>query len=140
MSYAVEYASPRIVELFLDRGGDVRKGELLHHALDRRDHVKEVLTMLLDRGAPLNSKMYENHWFSRGMYQFMGLGTPLHKAAELGNQDIVRFLLSRGAETEIKDQKGRTAMDCAEKYGYPEVSEILKYAVRVKLETIRSSL
>ena len=37
LSYAVEQASPPTVKLLLDRGGDVHKGQLLHHAVDRID-------------------------------------------------------------------------------------------------------
>lgn len=41
------------------------------------------------------------------LYQFMGLGTPLHKAYELGKLDVVRYLISQGASQTIKDAKGR---------------------------------
>jgi hypothetical protein len=42
-----------------------------------------MLAMLLERGALLDSKMYENHYFSWRLYHFMDLGTALHKAADL---------------------------------------------------------
>lgn len=35
LSYAVEQASLPTVKQLLDRGGDVHKGQLLHHAVER---------------------------------------------------------------------------------------------------------
>lgn len=128
MSYAIQNATPELIEELLDRGGDVQKGELLQHALDRAEDTIEVLGMLIDRGAPLNKNMYEHHDGSWRMFFFMNLGTPLHKAASTGKIDEVRYLLGRNADVTIKDVKGRTALECAEKEGFTEVVEILKSA------------
>ncbi|GIJ98645.1 hypothetical protein Aspvir_000763 [Aspergillus viridinutans] len=89
LSYAVDRAPLRTIKLLLDRGGDGRKGQLPHHAIDEQEDVVDVLAMLLERGAALNSKMYETHYFSWRLYYFMGLGTALHKAADLGKIDAV---------------------------------------------------
>lgn len=43
----------------------------------------------------------------------MGLGTALHRAAELGKVDVVSYLISEGANQSVKDANGRTAVDCA---------------------------
>ncbi|RYP74966.1 hypothetical protein DL769_003901 [Monosporascus sp. CRB-8-3] len=130
MSYAVEDASPSLIKELLNRGGDVQKGELLQHALDRKFDVIEVLAALLDKCAPLNTVMYENHWPSRRLFPFMEFGTPLHKAAEMGEADIVRFLLGRGADVSIRNTKGRTAEECAEKAGYNNVVGVLESVSR----------
>jgi hypothetical protein len=63
---------------------DVCKGQLLHHAIDRQGDVVDVLAMLLERGAALNSKMYDTHYFSWKLYYFMGLGAALNRAAGPG--------------------------------------------------------
>ncbi|OIW30516.1 putative hspc200 [Coniochaeta ligniaria NRRL 30616] len=126
MSFAAEYAPPELLRELLNRGGDVRRGEVLQYALDRPADVVEVLGMLIDHGAPLNLTMYENHQASKNLYPFMGLGTPLHKAAEMGKADVVRFLLERKADRNIRDQKGRTALQCAQTRGHKEVVDILK--------------
>ncbi|KND86383.1 putative ankyrin repeat protein [Tolypocladium ophioglossoides CBS 100239] len=126
MSYAIQFAPPDLVEELLNRGGDVQRGELLQHALDRPADTVEVLGMLLDRGALLNATMYENHDASRRLYPFMEFGTPLHKAAAMGRADVVRYLLGWKADATVRDAKGRTAMDCADRAGYDEVVGILK--------------
>lgn len=60
-SFAVESASISVIHLILSRGGDVQKGQLLHHAIERRSDTIEVLKLLLEKGAPINSTMYKNY-------------------------------------------------------------------------------
>lgn len=128
LSFAVEDASIRVINLMLDRGGDIQKGKLLHRAVCRKSENIEVLQLLIDRGAPLNMTMFENDPCSYALYYFMGLGTALHKAAELGKVDVVRYLLSQGADTTVKDANGRTALELAERLKKMEVVEVLKSA------------
>ncbi|OJJ45475.1 hypothetical protein ASPZODRAFT_17692 [Penicilliopsis zonata CBS 506.65] len=125
-SFAVENAPVSIIRLILSRGGDVQKGKLLHHAMERQSETIEVLKLLIEKGAPINSTMYENHYPSRALFQFMGLGTPLHKAAALGRVDVVRYLIGEGANQSIKDSNGRTAMECAQMLNQWEVVETLQ--------------
>ncbi|KAI3400052.1 hypothetical protein diail_4590 [Diaporthe ilicicola] len=126
MSYAIQFASPELIEKLLNRGGDVQRGELLQHALDRPTDTIEVLRMLIDRGAPLNAIMYEHHEASRRLYPFIEFGTPLHKAATMGKTDVVRFLLDRQADPAIKNTKGRTAVECAIRTGSTETVNLLR--------------
>ncbi|KNG89130.1 Ankyrin repeat protein [Aspergillus nomiae NRRL 13137] len=130
LSYAVEQASLLTVKLFLDRGGDIHKGQLLHHAVERQTNTIDVLGMLLERGFPLNAKMYERHYPSWRLFYFMGLGTALHKAAELGKADVVRYLLEQGADVGIKDATNRTAMDWAVLNNHQEVVGLLQSVER----------
>ncbi len=39
----------------------MKRGEVLQHALNRQTDVVTILSMLLDRGAPLDAVMYEDH-------------------------------------------------------------------------------
>ncbi|CAK7221318.1 hypothetical protein SCUCBS95973_004453 [Sporothrix curviconia] len=115
MSIVVEDASPDMVrDLLEDPRGfvDVEKGDLLHHALDRKtaNDIVPVLGLLLDHGAPLNEGFYSRHPASQNMYSFMPRGPPLHKAADKGQLDAVRFLLSRHADVSIRDTQGKTAL------------------------------
>lgn len=64
LSYAVERAWLHTIKLLLDGEGDLRKGQLLHDAIDRQADIIHVLAVLPEKGAPLNSKMYENHYVS----------------------------------------------------------------------------
>ncbi|RHZ55673.1 hypothetical protein CDV55_101647 [Aspergillus turcosus] len=125
-SFAVESAPVSVIHLILSRGGDVQKGQLLHHAIERRSDTIEVLRLLIEKGAPINSTMYKNHYPSWALFQFMGLGTALHKASELGKADVVHYLIGEGADQSIKDGNGRTPMECAQMSSQWEVIEALK--------------
>ena len=61
LSMAVANAPIHIIQILFDRGGDAKEGELLQHALDRQADVVEVLGLLLEKGAPLNKVMYQDH-------------------------------------------------------------------------------
>lgn len=128
LSIAVESAPISVIHLMLSRGGDVRKGQLLQHAIERQSDTIEVLGLIIKKGAPINSTMYEDHYPSRALFQFMGLGTALHKAAELGKVDVVRYLISEGANQSIKDANGRMPIECAQMLNQWEVVEVLEKA------------
>ncbi|KAL2851371.1 putative hspc200 [Aspergillus pseudodeflectus] len=128
LSWAVEKASLSTINLLFERGADALKGEPLHHAINRKTEVVEVLSLLLEKGAPLNGKQYENHPNSWRLYFFMGLGTALHQASCLGNVDAARFLLEKGADVSIIDATDRTPLDWAVKNGHQEIIEMLEAA------------
>lgn len=48
--------------------------------------------------------------------------TPLHEASCWGREDLVRFLLSKGADTQATDQYGRTSLNFAEQRGTKALS------------------
>lgn len=124
LSLAVESAPISIISLLFSRGGDARKGQLLHHAMERRSDTIEVLKLLLEKGVSLDSPAYKDQP-SWALFHFMGLGTALHKAAELGKVDVVNFLLSEGANKGVKDANGRTPIDCARMLNQWTVIEVL---------------
>lgn len=125
LSLAVEHGPMSVIDLMLSHGGNARQGQLLHHAVERHSDTIEVLRLLIDKGAPINATMYEDHYPSWALFHFMGLGTALHKAAELGKVDVVRYLISQGVDQSIKDANGRTAMECAQMLNQWEVIEVL---------------
>lgn len=120
LSLAVESAPISVIHLILSRGGNVQKGQLLHHAIERQSDTIEVLKLLIEKGAPINATVHEDYP-SWALFQFMGLGTPLHRASELGKVDVVRYLLSKGANQDIKDTKGRIPLECAQMSNHLEV-------------------
>ena len=125
LSLAVESAPVSVIRLMLSRGGDAQRGQLLHHAIERPSDTIEVLRLLVEQGAPINSTVYEDYP-SWALFHFMGLGTALHKAAELGNVDAVRYLIGEGADRSIKDTNGRTAIELAQMLNQRQVIEALE--------------
>ncbi|KAF2864717.1 hypothetical protein BDV95DRAFT_680809 [Massariosphaeria phaeospora] len=57
-----------------------------------------------------------------------GLGTLLHRAAEFGKVDIVKYLLEAGADPLKLDTKGQTPRHWAETSNFTELALILKEA------------
>ncbi|KAJ4484817.1 ankyrin [Lentinula edodes] len=51
--------------------------------------------------------------------------TPLHLACDRGNPEIARFLLSRGADTSIKDPDDMTPLELAQTAGHENIVELL---------------
>lgn len=52
--------------------------------------------------------------------------TPLHLAAFWGEKDIVKFLMSKGANAQARDKSGKTPLDIAREKGYKEVAQIIE--------------
>ncbi|XP_049771927.1 ankyrin repeat domain-containing protein 27-like [Schistocerca cancellata] len=77
----------------------------------------DAIKMLLRRGASVNMRNTINGQ------------TPLHVAAQTGNQPIVELLVASGADTKVKDHHGRTPRDTAKQYGHHELVEKMR-AVR----------
>jgi hypothetical protein len=77
----------------------------------KRDGVS-FIEELLHRGLPMNYR-----------YAVQAIH---FKAAELGKVDVVRFLLSEGVATKIKDANNRTALGWAENLNHTGVVEVLK--------------
>jgi ankyrin repeat protein len=75
----------------------------------------ELIQTLLDAGASVNAKDV------RGM-------TPLMLALATDHQDpaVIRLLLSRGADPQMKDEAGNAALDWANRAGEPAGMELLK--------------
>lgn len=59
-------------------GGDVLNGQVLHWAVERRQHCWEVVTMLLQQGALPNQVELDGVFPVWTILQ--SLGTPLHRA------------------------------------------------------------
>jgi ankyrin repeat protein len=50
---------------------------------------------------------------------------PLLRAALYGKLDALKILLEFGADKNIRDSQGRTALELAKKYNHSEIVEIL---------------
>jgi hypothetical protein len=67
--------------------------------------------LLLDKGASVNATNRDGN-------------TPLHIAAFLCNEEIVRLLLQRGANPSLKNKRGETAVDVVRGAWGPELSQV----------------
>jgi ankyrin repeat protein len=63
--------------------------------------------------------------------------TALHRSAYYGDLAVTKLLLEGGADPTLRDNVGRTALDCAWEYGRSEVVALLsepRYAARVHFD------
>ncbi len=81
-------------------------------AINRGD--ADAVRRLLMRGAPVNGK--DEYWGR----------TPLIMASMNGHAEIVKILLTRGADPTAVDVEGWTAMRYATAYGYKEITDMLR--------------
>ncbi|KGO77177.1 hypothetical protein PITC_024190 [Penicillium italicum] len=124
LSYAVRNAPLNVIELLLNRGGDVQKGQLLQYAVCRDEELEEVISLLIDRGAPLNATMYQDGPTLMRFFP-MSLGTALHIATEQEKANAIHLLIRLGADTDEKDANGNTALECAQKWNKTEMVKLL---------------
>lgn len=125
LSYAVQLAPISTINLMLDRGGDVKKGQLLQYAVFRTTEVNTVISLLVDNGAPLNAAMHQDGNILMRFYP-LSLGTPLHIAVELDKMDVVQHLIHLGADTSVKDANGYTVVEWARKLDKTQIVEFLE--------------
>lgn len=113
LSYAVQLASINVIRLMLDRGGDVCRGQLLQYCVFRENNVNNVLSLLIDKGAPLNRPMSEDRLTLMRFWP-LSLGTALHVAVQLGKIDVISHLMKLGADMHVKDANARNALEFAQ--------------------------
>ena len=106
------------VKVLLDHGASVdakdqsRFGNTALDAAVAANHA-EVARVLLAAGAGANVRDAADY-------------TPLHKAAQNGNLELVRLLVEHGADVSAVREGGSTALDEATTKGHPEVADFLR--------------
>lgn len=126
LSLAARWASVDIVQLLLDCGGSAEKGELIYFACSRSEDSSTLalLTLLYDRGAPINNALFERYPDLIDTTSFTG--SPLWNACSAGNITAVRFLLEHGASPSKKPfLTDDLPLDVAKKSGHPEIVNML---------------
>jgi ankyrin repeat protein len=110
-----------VLRLTLAAGADVastnRYGGTALIPASEHGHV-ETVQILINAGVPVN------HVNSLGW-------TAMQEAILLNNggprqQDVVRLLLAAGADPDIRDREGRTALQNAERLGFEAISAIIR--------------
>lgn len=121
LGLAAFFRAPDVVRLLLERGADpsiAAQNRLavtpLHSAVatDAAPVDVSIVRMLLEAGAPVN-------------VPHLGGGTPLHTAAFVGEPEVLRMLLDRGADPRLTTDDGRTAIDIAREQGHAEAAALL---------------
>ncbi len=88
------------------------EGQLSLLMLASEDGYTEVCKILIDKGANLDLRDYEDE-------------TALLIASQRGRTEIVKLLLSKGAKLDLKDKEGETALMKASEKGHKDVCKIL---------------
>ena len=101
---ALSHDRTEIAKMLINAGAkiniwDEQKRAPLHHAAIHTS--QEVATLLLDKGADIDLRDQANGF------------TPLHWAIHYGRHQMVEYLLEKGANTEIKNNNGHTALQAA---------------------------
>jgi ankyrin repeat protein len=130
MSYAMTDAPLAMIDELFSKGANVHRGQLLHHAVLRKNNALELVQKLVTAGAPINEVKYEKDPKSYNKRVVFGLGTPLHRAAEFNKTDIVEYLLSMGADPLKLDSEKCTPRFWATKWGHTQVATMLEAAER----------
>ncbi len=74
----------------------------------------ELMDLLLQHGADVNAQVTGTHTYSMRVARAPSANegkTALHVAAESGKTDLVRYLLSKGAKTDITDEDGKKPIE-----------------------------
>lgn len=120
---AASTGDPDKVALLLAHGATIHNTRALLNAADE-GHVA-TMQLLLDHGVDIDAHPYDK--YTLPMYLGAdGWGSALHCAVGNNQVESVKFLLEKGAATNLKNRKGLTPRDLAVKRGYPELVQLLE--------------
>lgn len=115
------------VKLFLGRCSGIQSGQLLHFAIQRQDgNAVAVIELLLNLGHAIDNIMFQDDPRSWLQWKLGDPGTPLFAAVQKGKMEIVKFLLSRGADPTRASNKGSTPLELADRKGYTSIVDLLE--------------
>lgn len=146
---AIKDSNVALTRLLLEKGADPQhraQGKPpLFHAVQSQEHGPQLIRLLLDHGANINtiggpSNMNALHWaaatgmvdaadylLSRGMdieVTCAGAHTALHVAAGTGRLTVVQLLLAQGADLSKRGESGGNALTFASCRGYLDIVKL----------------
>jgi ankyrin repeat protein len=115
---AAAFADEPTVRALLDAGADVHqvsgtpmRNQALHAVLALSKDAG-VTRLLIERGADVNAAQTAGY-------------RPLHQAAVVGREDLVRMLLKAGADRTARCDRGKTPAEYAQERGHAELAALL---------------
>lgn len=116
-----------VIEIMIQHGGRVHPSNALPSAAKTSlPNRTDVLAYLLDHGTSVNVLEFEYDQDLFSLHWMRAFGTALHHAAKRGNDELVKFLLGRGADPSLKDSVGKTALEYAEEKGLSTTIALLE--------------
>lgn len=115
-----ELASVEMAALLIQRGARVNGSGAIVMAAE--EGKMEMVKMLLSEGADINEIGIEHPTDPRFKED---MGSALHRAVEGGHEEIVSFLLEKGADQGLQDPMGRTPAALARAKGNEKILEML---------------
>lgn len=97
------------VKLLLEHGAKLDDSNALHAVAGSREDDSaciEMMAYLLDQGADINALEHQGNPEYRERRKGQAFGTALHRAAQKGKKERVRFLLERGADPSALNSQG----------------------------------
>lgn len=120
--YAGAEGFDEVLRLTLAAGADVastnRYGGTALIPASEHGHV-DTVRILIDAGVPVNH-VNNLGWTAMQEAILLNSGGPRQ-------QEVVRLLLAAGADPEIRDPEGRTALRNAERLGFTEIANLLRH-------------
>lgn len=125
LHFAAENGYVEIVKYLVEQcGSDVNASNFygavpLHYAA--RHNYPQIAAFLMQKDADINATFNGNGDSLKGL-------TPLMVAVFQGHETVVKLLLSKGANLNLKDASGKTALDYAKKANDQEIVQLLENA------------
>lgn len=122
-------ASLRCVELLVRAGADLRAADNqghkpIHWAAGLKDRYEIIKFLVETGGTPRQQRRIVNQKCQ------IKKTIPLHWASGYGNREVVQYLINNGAQIECADERGKTAINWASRFGKLEILEDLLRGIK----------